>query len=211
MTKQATHTIEEMKTPDVTVFARHETFHPRFGWLKKGFDRAAQNPNIFLAEDAPVQLGVGKNMVRSIRYWCNAFDLLEEDRPTDSGQALLGESGWDPYLEDPASLWLLHWQLLQPPCYATTWDFSFNHFRPVEFTYEDLFYALCEYRDRKAPRTADSSIKKDASRNDRLRGTDLCRRGLQNRSNDSDGNAAVSHRQSWFGLQAERTGALRSH
>jgi hypothetical protein len=53
------------------VFARHETFHPRFGWLKKGFDLAKQDPDIFLREDAPVRLGVGKNMVSAIRYWCN--------------------------------------------------------------------------------------------------------------------------------------------
>ncbi|RZM78643.1 DUF4007 family protein [Leptolyngbya iicbica] len=163
MAKPATLNIDEVKAPKVTVFARHETFHPRFGWLKKGFDRAAENPKIFLEDNAPVQLGVGKNMVRSIRYWCNAFELLEDDEPTEFGEALLSHSGWDPYLEDPASLWLLHWQLLQQPCYATAWDFTFNHFRKVEFTYEDLYYELCEYRDREATRIADSSIKKDVS------------------------------------------------
>lgn len=40
------------------VFSRHETFHPRFGWLKQGFDRASDDPRIFLEEDAPVRLGV---------------------------------------------------------------------------------------------------------------------------------------------------------
>ena len=44
------------------IFARHETFHPRFGWLKKGFDAAVEEPEVFLREDAPVQLGVGKNI-----------------------------------------------------------------------------------------------------------------------------------------------------
>lgn len=102
------------------VFARHETFHPRFGWLKKGFDRASIDSETFLREDAPVRLGVGKNMVRSIRYWCQAFKLLEADQPTEFGIQLLGDAGWDSFLEDPASLWLLHWKLLEPPCYATT-------------------------------------------------------------------------------------------
>ena len=62
------------------VFARHETFHPRWGWLKKGFDAASANfdaasanKSIFLQEDAPVRLGVGKNMVSSMRYWCFCF------------------------------------------------------------------------------------------------------------------------------------------
>ncbi len=145
------------------MFARHETFHPRFGWLKKGFDFAQKDLGIFLAEDAPVRLGVGKNMVRSIRYWCAAFKLLKEDQPTEFGQQLLGQDGWDPYLEDPASLWLLHWKLLEPPSSATTWDFAFNQFHQVEFTVEDLFYQLCEYRDRAAPRISDSSLKKDVN------------------------------------------------
>ena len=75
-------------------FARHETFHPRFGWLKKGFDQAAKDPTIFLQDDATVRLGVGKNMVRSIRYWCSAFKLLESDCPTEFGNQLLGSTGW---------------------------------------------------------------------------------------------------------------------
>ncbi|MGB3615035.1 MAG: DUF4007 family protein [Elainellaceae cyanobacterium] len=163
MDKQTTLALDGVRSPRAAVFARHETFHPRFGWLKKGFDRASHDPSVFLAKDATVQLGVGKNMVRSLRYWCDAFKLLEDDQPTAFGKDLLGQTGWDPYLEDPASLWLLHWQLLQPPCSATAWDFTFNYFNRVDFTYEDLLYALSEYRDRQATRIADSSIKKDAS------------------------------------------------
>jgi hypothetical protein len=147
----------------LNIFARHETFHPRFGWLRKGFERAAKNPEIFLQDDAPVQLGVGKNMVRSIRYWCHAFKLLKDDQPTPLGERLLGQEGWDQYLEDPASLWLLHWTLIEQPCQATTWDFAFNNFRLIEFTVEDLFYQLCEYRDRESSRTVDSSLRKDVS------------------------------------------------
>ncbi len=79
------------------VWARHETFHPRFGWLKKGFDWAEKDSGIFVQPDAPVRLGVGKNMVRSIRYWCKTFKVLEEDRPTDFGRQLFSNSGWDSF------------------------------------------------------------------------------------------------------------------
>ncbi|WP_347178996.1 DUF4007 family protein [Roseofilum casamattae] len=142
-------------------FARHETFHPRFGWLKKGFDRAVNNEKVFLADDATIQLGVGKNMVRSIRYWCNAFKILANDKPTTFGQQLLGEEGWDTYLEDPASLWLLHWNLLKYPCSATAWEAVFNTFRTIEFTQENLFNHLIEYRDIHGSKIADSSLRKD--------------------------------------------------
>jgi hypothetical protein len=155
-------TIAAPETPK-PVFARHETFHPRFGWLKKGFDRAAADPGVFLADDATVRLGVGKNMVRSIRYWCSAFKLLAEDQPTELGYALLGDRGWDPYLEDPASLWLLHWHLLQPPCQATTWHFVFNEVRGSEFTEEQLRNDLLDYSERLPGRTAESSLRKDLS------------------------------------------------
>jgi Protein of unknown function (DUF4007) len=168
MTIQTTTTPETLdshsskqQTNTTQVFARHETFHPRFGWLKKGFDRAAQDSGIFLGEDAPVLLGVGKNMVRSIRYWCSAFKVLENDSPTDFGTKLLGSGGWDEYLEDTASLWLLHWKLLEAPSIATAWDFTFNQFRSVEFTQETLFDRLRSYNDRFSKSVADGSLKKD--------------------------------------------------
>jgi hypothetical protein len=153
--------LPDIANPVNPVFARHETFHPRFGWIKKGFDAAKKDPGVFLADDATVRLGVGKNMVNSIRYWCKAFKVLENDSPTEFGEKLLGDRGWDPFLEDPGSLWLLHWNLLKPTCEAAAWYFTFNHFRPVEFSQNDLFLGIGNYRDILKNSIADSSINKD--------------------------------------------------
>ena len=111
---------------------RHETFTPRYGWLKKGFDAVVDDPTIFKEDYAIVRLGVGKNMVRSIRSWCFAFNLISIDDnkivPSELGQKLLSdENSWDPYLEDDASLWLLHWQLFIPPFEAVSWPLAFNY------------------------------------------------------------------------------------
>ncbi len=157
------------------VFARHETFHPRYGWLKKGYDAAAVDREAFLHNDAHVQLGVGKNMVRAIRYWCHAFGILDEDtslpgratgsQPSDLGRMLLGEDGLDPYMEDLGTLWLLHWHLLRPPSQATAWSYAFFlHGRP-EFSVDDLTAGLMSLVDREYPtaRAAESSLRKDAS------------------------------------------------
>lgn len=147
------------------IFARHETFHPRFGWLKKGFDGVCGDPNIFLAEDAHIQLGVGKNMAKSIRYWCKAFKLTDDGGVTEFGTHLLGENGFDPYLEDPASLWLLHWQLLKPNYWATAWYFAFFLFRKNEFKVdESLLSDLKIYSEQTfGSRIAESSLQKDAT------------------------------------------------
>jgi hypothetical protein len=112
--------------------AAHETFHPRSGWLKKAYEATSDDPLVFLRPDAATKLGVGKNMVRAIRFWGEAFKILDrfpsqerprqfESRPTALGKQLLDNNGWDPFLEDPVSLWLLHWKLLETPCLAPSW------------------------------------------------------------------------------------------
>jgi hypothetical protein len=153
------------------IFARHETFHPRFGWLKKGFDKALENSTIFSEESAPATFGVGKNMVKAIRYWCLAFKILQEDFeknnrpiiPTHFGKQLLNIDGWDPYLEDVASLWLLHWNLLKLPCNATAWYYAFNIFNRPVFTSDDILSGLIDYKDRAFPlsKINISSLSKD--------------------------------------------------
>lgn len=128
------------------VFCRHETFHPRHGWLKKAYDKCKENPNIFSDDEAPVMLGVGKNMVRALKYWSLAFKLLRENKgccyPTRFGDLLLSNNGWDPYLENPASLWLLHWGLLSSPCIAATWYFTFNVHKRLNLDVSDVCNSL---------------------------------------------------------------------
>ncbi|WP_192881679.1 DUF4007 family protein [Nostoc sp. CENA543] len=161
---QTTLNLKHQENPVNPTFANHETFHPRFGWLKKGFDAAKKNPGVFLQDDAPVRLGVGKNMVRAIRYWCSAFKLIDKSNsPTAFGEKLLGNNGWDAYLEDPASLWLLHWNLLKPTCEAAAWYYTFNVFRDLDFTKEDILAGLQDYIKSFDKKIADSSFIKDIS------------------------------------------------
>ena len=106
-------------------------------------------------------MGVGKNMVRAIRYWSYAFKVTKEEGaerskskaslPTDFAKRLLGDRGWDPFLENPSSLWLLHWYLLKPPCFAATWFFAFNFFNGGTFVLDDLLKALMGYKEREFP------------------------------------------------------------
>ncbi len=135
------------------MFARHETFHPRYGWFRKAYWCAAWDRYVFSRSDAPVVIGVGKNMVRSIRFWGLAAKLLVEDPdsrkrrspglvPTRIGNALFGKMGWDPYMEDPGTLWLLHWLLLAPISMLPVWWLAFNDFDAVEFDDSDLDLAV---------------------------------------------------------------------
>ena len=120
------------------IFSGHESFQCRQLWLKKGYDFVLNNKN-FNDEDAVVHLGVGKNMVSSIRFWMKAFNVLTlDDKLTDFGKNLLDDNGYDPFLEDEASLWLLHYQLVKTGL-ASSYSILFNEFRreKIEFTKEN--------------------------------------------------------------------------
>lgn len=93
-------------------FSGHESFTCKTLWLKKGYDFINKDYN-FNAPDAVVQLGVGKNMVASIRYWMRAFGMTKNDELTTLASYLLDtEKGKDPFIEDLGTLWLLHFMLV---------------------------------------------------------------------------------------------------
>lgn len=93
-------------------FSGHESFPCKTLWLKKGYDFIKAGKN-FNSPDAVIDLGVGKNMVASIRYWLKAFGIYENDEITHLGNFLFDENtGRDKYIEDLATLWLLHFHLV---------------------------------------------------------------------------------------------------
>ena len=93
-------------------FSGHESFPCKSLWLKKGYDFVVKG-NDFNSPEAVIGLGVGKNMVASIRFWLKAFGVTEKDKISWLGDYLFDEvSGKDKYLEDIATLWLLHFNLV---------------------------------------------------------------------------------------------------
>ncbi len=93
-------------------FSGHESFFCKAMWLKKGYD-FINGDNHFSDADAVVKLGVGKNMVNSIRFWMKSLGLLADDELTDIAKYIFDdEVGKDPYLEDSKSLWVLHYLLV---------------------------------------------------------------------------------------------------
>ncbi|MBB6215081.1 hypothetical protein HNQ80_001170 [Anaerosolibacter carboniphilus] len=132
-------------------FRAHESFALRKGWLRKGMkfiDRDGQT-YIFTSKDSNEQLAIGKNMVKSLRYWLQAFNVSLEpvsgkryQEFTDFGKAIWEN---DSYLEEQGTLWLLHYQLVTNKELATAWYWFFNVFSINEFTKEFSVEQLKEY------------------------------------------------------------------
>ena len=129
------------------IFSGHDTFHCRQLWLKKGYD-FVKNGNKFTDIEAVVILGVGKNMVSAIYFWMKAFGLIDkEGNITDIADYIFSVDGQDPYLEDEATLWLLHYQLVTIG-HASIYNLIFNDLRKekIEFTKENFL----SFAERKA-------------------------------------------------------------
>ncbi|MDA7979456.1 MAG: DUF4007 family protein [Pirellulales bacterium] len=120
-------------------FSGHESFTCRYAWIPKAVEALGVDTLLFTDIDsAMVLLGLGKNMVQSLRFWVQAMRVAEPAsngglQLTDFGKRVFGPSGLDPYLEDITTLWLLHWQLCSQdknPLFA--WDFLFNRYNEPE-------------------------------------------------------------------------------
>jgi len=153
-------------------FTGHETFPFRYTWLKKVVDAVSDDPSIFSKENALSELGVGKNMVNSMRHWGrltgviqpnNVKNMQEGYEVTEFASKLLSDDGWDPYLEDTATLWLLHWKISTNLVKATTWYFAFNCLAQIEFTKEQLIHELISFAEANEFKTSVKSIERDVS------------------------------------------------
>ena len=128
----------------------HESFPCRYTWLPKAVRGIATNPMLFSDEDAAmVSLGVGKNMVRSIRFWSQAAGMSTTAKKggghslTTFGREILGENGRDPFLEDIRTLWLIHWKLstdIENPLLA--WDYLLNRWQEPDLVPSTVVKAL---------------------------------------------------------------------
>src|ERR1017187_8084024 len=132
-------------------FSGHESFPFRYTWIPKAIRGLQENPHLFSDDDddeAMVSLGIGKNMVRSMRFWVQATGMAESDerggmKPSVLGKLLFNDAGLDPFLEDIQTLWLLHWNIAtqtEEPLFA--WRFLLNDWQESEFAEQAVLKAF---------------------------------------------------------------------
>lgn len=132
-------------------FRAHETFFIRKGWLSKGMKYVTQRPDVFVSKDEnPMDiLGIGSNMVKSLRYWMQTVGLTHEPIARQRVQYLteLGQRVYerDRFVEETGTLQLIHYMLSKNKENATAWYFFFNEYTASEFTKEDFVVAMQNY------------------------------------------------------------------
>lgn len=132
-------------------FRAHETFFIRKGWLSKGMRQLSLCADLFSNREInPIdKLGIGSNMVKSLRYWLQAVGITQEVRSpkrmqqfTQLGKIIFSE---DPYIEELGTLWLLQYNLCSSLDMASSWYYFFNEFSFNEFTKDDFVLGMSNF------------------------------------------------------------------
>ena len=132
-------------------FRAHDTFFIRKGWLSKGMKHIVEKPGLFVdkTENPMDVLGIGSNMVKSLRYWLQTVGLTEEPKSGKRDQTLtdLGKEIYknDCFIEEIGTLYLLQYKLATNKADATAWYHFFNVFSMSEFSREDFVKEVQKY------------------------------------------------------------------
>lgn len=132
-------------------FGHHQSFYLRVNWLSKALKMTQNDERFFFDEFAFEKIGLGKNMVKSLRYWVVATDVMEEGkneqrqsthRLTQFGQLL---SNYDRFTRSQLTATVLHVNLASNKELAPTWYWYFNEFNQRAASIEDLLTALNDW------------------------------------------------------------------
>jgi len=150
------------------IFSGHETFPLRYGWLKKVYDVVSEAEansldakDVFNCSESISSFGVGKNMVSSMRHWALHMGVLNDNKVTKDAHNLLQDDGLDPWMENPTTLWRIHWILAQKSN-LVIYHWFFNYYNGGVFDRKlinDEINDLCTKKEWKRP--SPTTLKRD--------------------------------------------------
>lgn len=149
-------------------YARHQSFYIRDKWFSKGLKAVKQNKRFFFDEYAFETVGLGKNMLESLKYWLLAFDVIEER--TEDGQRVhvLSELGdilfdSDRLLQKNESISILHYHLVRNrKDLFTVFDWYFNKYKETMVSKRDLFNSFITWvSQNEVKEVSQNSLKRD--------------------------------------------------
>lgn len=114
----------------------HESFSIREGWLTKGLVETNKNEKIFSEKNSTDILGIGTNMVKSLKYWLLTANLIEETSKCKYDLSELGKLiyKYDLYMENIFTLYMVHLQIVLNEEKALIWNMFFNYCNFKEFS-----------------------------------------------------------------------------
>ena len=120
-------------------FKRHESFTLREGWIEKAINALKEEnetfSDVFNAKKGISILGIGSNMVKSLKYWLTACKIITPTGVSDLGKAIYNN---DRYLDDINTIYLIHYHLVENETDAFIINHFFNDYPKTSFTKKEL-------------------------------------------------------------------------
>ncbi|PLY12943.1 MAG: hypothetical protein C0628_07620 [Sulfurimonas sp.] len=126
-------------------FSGHDKFDCKIDWIIKGLEAFNENHNIFEPselENSITRLGLGVNMIKSLKHWMKSLELIDEKSLAYFGKTILE---YDPYIENIDVLWILHWNLVKNKEKSTLYHRFFNKLYLFRFSKEELLNDIDEW------------------------------------------------------------------
>ena len=148
---------------------RHGSFYIRNGWPTKIIDAIYESPVLFSPNNELVAvdtLGVGRVMVKAMRYWTVVMGITNETRPPQGVAHELTPLGdyireYDPYCQDIGTLWLLHRNLSSRENEATAWWWLYNCLDQQTFTKDSFSNAFYLFLQKQGETYTRNSVEKE--------------------------------------------------
>lgn len=135
------------------IINKHGSFYLRSGWGTKIIQAVESDNMIFTPAkelDAVDKIGLGRVMIKALRYWADASGLVVEQKvqggirkKTTPLFDLIAEK--DRYFQKPGSLLLIHRNLATNESNATAWYWAFNEFDKQTFSKNEFVDGLHYY------------------------------------------------------------------
>jgi len=118
----------------------HESFSIREGWITKGIFEIKDNPKLFSEKNSTDILGIGTNMVKSLKYWLITSGIIKETKKSEYELTELGRliKQYDPYMEETFSLYFIHLSIVTNVEKAIIWNIFFNKCNIKNFSKKEL-------------------------------------------------------------------------
>lgn len=112
----------------------HESFYPRDRWFYKGVKYIHS-----LNDEYPTdKLGVGINMVKSIRFWLRAAEMTEDDDRLKLSEWIRKIMKFDQYLSSPVTNYLIHYRIVSGRNSPLLWKWFFSYSDIISFSSESV-------------------------------------------------------------------------
>lgn len=148
---------------------KHGSFYIRNGWPTKIINAINTNPMLFSPNnelDAVDQIGVGRVMIKAMRYWSSAMGISTETKTPQGVQCIFTQLGTtianlDLFCQDKGTLWLLHRCLSTNDEAATAWYWAYNIYNSKTFTKDEFCDAFNSYLQREGASYHKKAIEKE--------------------------------------------------